>query len=79
MAGQKNKRRKYFPIHEIRRIDGGRGFQTGGNVLRIGENTFYDLKNKIPMKIPEFTRSEIGIIAEIRKIPSGFPNQGEKP
>ncbi len=55
MAGQK-KRREHFPIHDIGRIDGGRGFRTGGNVLRIGGNTFYDRKNKIPMKIPEFKR-----------------------
>ncbi len=27
------------------------------------------------MKIPEFKRSGIGIIAEFRGIPSGFPNQ----
>jgi hypothetical protein len=44
--------RERFPIHEIGRIDGGRGFQTGGNVLQTGGNTFYDQKNKIPMKIP---------------------------
>ncbi len=43
MAGQK-KRQECFPIHEIGRIDGGRGFQTSGNVLRIGGNTFYDQK-----------------------------------
>jgi hypothetical protein len=44
-------------------------------MFRIGGNTFYNLKNKIPMKIPEFKRSGIGIIAEFRGIPSGFPNQ----
>jgi hypothetical protein len=27
------------------------------NVFRIGGNTFYDRKNKIPMKIPELKRS----------------------
>ena len=48
-----------FLIHEIRRIDGGRGFRTEKNVFRIGGNTFYDRKNKIPMKIPESKRSEI--------------------
>jgi hypothetical protein len=74
MAGQK-KRWEHFPIHEIGRIDGGRGFRTGRNVLRIGGNTFYDRKNKIPMKIPELKRSGIGIIAEFRGTPSGFPNQ----
>jgi hypothetical protein len=61
-------------IHEIGRIDGRRGFQTGKNVFRIGGNTFYDQKNKIPMKIPESKRSEIGIIAEFSGILNGFPN-----
>jgi hypothetical protein len=55
-------------------MDGGRGFQTGKNVFRIGGNTFYDRKNKIPMKIPESKRSEIGKIVEFRGIPNGFPN-----
>jgi hypothetical protein len=27
------------------------------------------------MKIPEFKRSRIGLIAEFRGIPNGFPNQ----
>jgi hypothetical protein len=63
-------------MHEIGRIDGGRGFQTGGNVLRISRNKFYDWKNEILMKIPEFKRSGIGIIVEFRGILSGFPNQG---
>ncbi len=44
------------------------------NVLRIGGNTFYDRKNKIPMKVPEFKRSGIGLIAEFRGITNGFPN-----
>jgi hypothetical protein len=44
-------------------------------MFRIGGNTFYDRKNKIPMKIPEFKRSGIGLIAEFRGIPNGFPNQ----
>jgi hypothetical protein len=44
-------------------------------VFRIGKNTFWDQKNKIPMKIPEFKRSEIRLIAEFREIPNGFPNQ----
>jgi hypothetical protein len=44
-------------------------------VFRIGGNTFYDRKNKIPMKILEFKRSKIGLIAELRGIPIGFPNQ----
>jgi hypothetical protein len=68
--------REHFPIHEIGRIDGGRGFQTRGNMLRIGGNTFYDQKNKIPMQIPEFKRTGIGLIAEFRGITNGFPNQG---
>jgi hypothetical protein len=75
MEGQK-KRRERFPIHEkIGRIDGGRGFQTSGNVLKIGGNTFYNRKNKIPMKIPEFKMSGIRIIAEFRGTLSGSPNQ----
>ncbi len=65
---------KCFPIHKIGRIDGGRGFQTRKNVFRIGGNTFYDWKNKIPMKIPESKRSKIGKIAEFCRIPNGFPN-----
>jgi hypothetical protein len=44
-------------------------------VFRIGGNTFYDQKNEIPMKIPVFKRSGIGIIAEICRILNGFPNQ----
>jgi hypothetical protein len=72
MAGQKNKRRERFPIHEIGRIDGGRGFQTDRKVLRIGGNTFYDGKIKIPMKILEFKRSGIRIIAELR---ADFPTK----
>jgi hypothetical protein len=65
-----------FPIHKIGRINGRRGFQTGENVFRIGGNTFYDRKNKIPMNIPVFKRSGIGLIAEFRRIPNRFPNQG---
>jgi hypothetical protein len=44
-------------------------------VFRIGGNTFYNRKNKIPMKIPEFKRSGIGLIPEFHRIPNGFPNQ----
>jgi hypothetical protein len=44
------------------------------NVFRIGGNTFYNRKNKIPIKIPESKRSKVGIIAEFRGIPNGFPN-----
>jgi hypothetical protein len=62
-------------MHEIERINGGRGFQTGRNVLQIGRNKFYNHSNKILMKILEFKRSGIGIIAEFRGIPSKFPNQ----
>jgi hypothetical protein len=65
--------REHFLIHEFGRIYGGRGFETGKNVFRIGGNTFYDQKNKIPMKIPEFKRSVIGFIAEFRGILNGFP------
>jgi hypothetical protein len=44
-------------------------------MFQIGRNTFYNQKNKILMKIPEFKRSGIGIIAEFRGILSRFPNQ----
>jgi hypothetical protein len=64
-----------FSDHEIGRIDGGRGFRTKKNVFRIGRNTFYNRKNKILMKIPEFKRFGIGLIAELSGIPNGFPNQ----
>jgi hypothetical protein len=47
----------------------GTCFELAGTHVTIG-------KNKIPMKIPEFKRSGIRIIAEFRRIPSGFPNQG---
>jgi hypothetical protein len=67
--------RERFLIHEIGRTNGRRGFRTGGNVFRIGGNTFYDWKNKIPMKIPELKRSGIGLIAEFHRISNGFPNQ----
>jgi hypothetical protein len=67
--------RERFPIHEIGRIDGGRGFRTRKYVFRIGGNTFYDRKNKILIKIPEFKRSRIRLIAELRGILNGFPNQ----
>jgi hypothetical protein len=63
---------RIFLFHEIGRIDGGRGFQIRGNVFRIGGNTFYDQKNKISLKIPEFKRSGIGLIAEFHRILKGF-------
>jgi hypothetical protein len=44
-------------------------------VFRIGGNTFYDRKNKIPMKILEFKRSGIGLFAKFHGILNGFPNQ----
>jgi hypothetical protein len=47
-------------------------------VFRIGGNTFYDRKNKIPMKLPEFKRSRIGLISEFCGIPNGFLNQVAK-
>jgi hypothetical protein len=47
-------------------------------VFRIGGNTFYDRKNKITMKIPEFKWSGIGLIAQFCGIPNRFPNQGTK-
>jgi hypothetical protein len=39
LAGQK-KRRECFLMHEIGRIDSGRGFRTGRNVFQIGGNKF---------------------------------------
>jgi hypothetical protein len=62
-------------MHEIGRIDGGREFQTGGNVFRISENKNYDRKSEIPMKILEFKRSGIRIIVEFCGIPTRFANQ----
>jgi hypothetical protein len=47
-------------------------------MFRIGGNTFYDPKNKIPVKIPEFKRSRKGLIAEFRGILNGFPNQADQ-
>jgi hypothetical protein len=49
-------------MHEIGRIDGGRGFRTDGNVFQIGGNKFYNQKKEILMKIPELKRSRIGIV-----------------
>jgi hypothetical protein len=63
-------------MHEIGRIDGGRGILTGGNVFQIGRNKFYNRKNEIPMKILELKRSGIGVITEFCVIPTRFPNQG---
>jgi hypothetical protein len=37
--------------------------------------THFTIGKKIPMKIPEFKRSGIELIAEFRRIPNGFPNQ----
>ncbi len=48
-------------------------------MFRIGGSTFYDQKNKIPMKIPEFKRFGIRLITEFRRIPNGFPNQAPPP
>jgi hypothetical protein len=48
------------------------------NVFRIGGNTFYDWKFEIPMNIPEFKRSGIGLIAEFCGIPHGFLNLDDK-
>jgi hypothetical protein len=62
-------------MHEIGRINGGRGFRTGGSMFQIGGNKFYIQEDEILMKIPEFKRSRISIIAEFHGIPTGFPNQ----
>ncbi len=45
------------------------------NVFRISGTTFYNQKNKIPMKNPEFKKSGIGLIVKSCGIPNGFPNQ----
>jgi hypothetical protein len=50
-------------MHEIGRIDGERGFQTGGNVFQTDGNKFYNQKNEIPMKICKLKMYGIGIIA----------------
>ncbi len=47
-------------------------------MFRIGRNTFYDRKNKIPMKIQEVKRSRIELIAEFRGILNRFSNQAMK-
>ncbi len=52
----------------------GEDFKPKKNEFRIGVNTFYNRKNKIPMKILESKRSKIGIMVEFRGIPNGFPN-----
>ncbi len=44
-------------------------------MFRIGGNTFYNWKNKIPMKKPELKRSRIGLIAESRGIRADFPTK----
>ncbi len=46
--------------------------------VQNGGNTFYDRKHDILMKILEFKRSWIGMIAEFRGILNGFPNQGDR-
>jgi hypothetical protein len=46
-------------------------------VFGIGGNKFYNQKNKIPMKILEFKRSGIRLIAEFCRILNGFPNLEE--
>jgi hypothetical protein len=56
-------------MHEIGRINGGKGFQPGGNVFQIGKKKFYDWKNEISI------RSGIRIIAKFRRIPTRFSNQ----
>jgi hypothetical protein len=65
-------------MHDIGRIDYGSGFRTGVNVLRIGRNKFYDRKNEILMKILEFKRSGIGIMAEFCGIQADFPTKLNK-
>ncbi len=39
--------------------------------------THFTIRKKNPMRIPEFKRSGIGLIAEFCGIPNGFPNQDQ--
>jgi hypothetical protein len=48
-------------MHEIRRINGKKVFQTGRDMFQIGGNKFYNWKNQIPMKIPGVKRNYCGI------------------
>ncbi len=65
-------------MHEIGRINGRKVFQNSGNMFQIGGNKFYNQKIQIPVKILAGKMSGIRIIAEFRRIPSGFPNQAVK-
>jgi hypothetical protein len=58
----KKRRRERFLIHEIRRIDGGRGFWTGRNVFRVGGNTFYDRKIKFRWKFRSSKGPELELL-----------------
>jgi hypothetical protein len=75
-CGQNKKWWEGFPMHEIVRIDGGKVFLIGRNMIRIGGNKFHDRKNEIPMKILDVKRSGIGILVEFCGITTRFPNQG---
>ncbi len=48
-------------------------------MFQIGRNKFYDQNIKILIKIQEFKRFRIRIIAEFHRIQSGFLNQGPDP
>jgi hypothetical protein len=63
-----------FQFMKSEQLMAGEDSEPEKNEFRIGGNTFYDRKNKIPMKIPESKRSKIEIIAEFCGIPNGFPN-----
>jgi hypothetical protein len=65
-------------MHEFRRIDGRRGFQTDEIMFQIGGNKFYNRKNEIPMKILELKRSGTGMIVEFCGILTRFPNQAQQ-
>jgi hypothetical protein len=53
----------------------GKDSEPEGTCSGLG-GTHFTTRKKILMKILEFERSRIGIIAEFRRIPSRFPNQG---
>jgi hypothetical protein len=53
----------------------GEDLEPEKKVFRIGGNTFYDQKNKIPMKIPEFKRSRIGLSRNSAEFQTNFPTK----
>jgi hypothetical protein len=64
--------RKVFQFMKLEESMAGEDSEPEEMCLELVGTHFYDQKNKIPMKIPEFKR----LIAEFRRIPNGFSNQG---